>query len=238
MIRDQLESREEEIIKTLSLVPKSFVLVGGYAVSAISSHRFSMDCDIVAEEKDLQDIVDALKKAGYAKSRSARIGKENGGSVEIYAKKVRTGGVSVDIFINSMTARDTGASWSYEYIRANSTEVIVSGIGGSATVRAPTRELIVAIKIHSGRDADMRDIVMLSDGVDWASVGKHVARGDRNALLKQLTKFIAGMESEQFNSSLRATFALRRNIKPLVSSCRRGLMELKNQLSTDSTLWC
>ena len=96
---------------------------------------------------------------------------------------------------------------------------------------------MVAIKIHSGRDADMRDIVMLSDGVDWASVGKHVARGDRDELLKRLTKIIARMESEQFNSSLRAAFSPRRNITPLVASCMRGLIGLENQLSADSTLW-
>ncbi|MDG7016504.1 MAG: nucleotidyl transferase AbiEii/AbiGii toxin family protein [Nitrososphaerota archaeon] len=239
MIRDQLEGREEEIIWILSLLPKSFVLVGGYAVSALSSHRLSVDCDIVTSTNDLKEVVGALTGAGYAKGRSARIGKGYRGAVEIYVGKARGGNVSVDIFVDSMTARGTGASWGYEYIRKNSAEVIVSGVGGSATIRAPTRELLLAVKIHSGRDADMRDIVMLSDGADWRAVARHVARGDRETLLKQLADIVERMGSEQFDSSLRAAFALRRNIKPLVSSCRKRLAALKSELSADSSLyWC
>ena len=212
-------------------MPREFVLIGGYAVSALSSHRFSADCDIVTGREASKQFGSLLRKEGYLRRRSAKVHKENGGSVEIYVKTIKAGKISVDLFTDSITARETGASWSYEHIRRNSVEAVVTGSRNAANVIVPTKELLMAMKIHSGRDADIRDIVMMCENANWNSVAKHIARGDIKILLNQLTMIIDKLESEEFLSSLRATFELRQNIKPLVSSCKRGLSNLKEILA-------
>ncbi len=65
-----LTAREAEIICILrALGPHvgKFVVVGGYAVNALTSHRFSVDCDMVVAEKDVKLFDDLLKKEGYTK---------------------------------------------------------------------------------------------------------------------------------------------------------------------------
>lgn len=224
MFREQLEGREAEIVRTLSVLTGNFILIGGYAVSALSSHRFSVDCDIVVSKAVAEECRSVLIRERYAKRKAARVGGRYG-AVEIYAKRIRGGIVSFDMFIDILRARETGASWTYGYIRRNSTAAIVSGTQNSSNVLAPKRELLIAMKIHSGRDADIRDIVMLSEKVDWSNVARHVIRGDEKILLEKLTRIIKRTEDEQFVSSLRATFELRKNITPLVTGCRKGLSE-------------
>lgn len=68
------------------------------------------------------------------------------------------------------------------------------------------------MKIHSARDVDMRDIVMLSEGADWDAVLKHAKRGEKRVLVGQLTDIIAKMGSEQFAQSLQASLGLRRGM--------------------------
>ncbi len=233
MFREDLESREEEIIKTLSSLPRAFIVIGGYATSALSAYRFSVDCDIMVSRKDLREFRNQLKRKGYAKKKSTTgFDKIYGGSVEIYSKRIKSGRVSVDLFIESVTSRKTGAAWSYDYIRSNSSETTISGVRGSTAVLVPSKELLMAMKIHSGRDADMRDIVMLCEDVDWKSVTNHSARGESAVLLNMLTDIISKMAQNQFTSSLRAAFGLRSKVDPLVSACRARLSELRTYLES------
>lgn len=233
MFREDLESREAEIIKTLSSLPGEFIVIGGYATSALSAHRFSADCDIAVSRKDLGKFRNQLRKEGYSKKKSAKgFDKVYGGSVEVYSKRIESGSVSVDFFIDGVTSRRTGAAWSHDYVRSNSIETIISGVRGSASVLVPSKELLMAMKIHSGRDADMRDIAMLCEDVDWKSVAKHAARGEKAVLLSMLTDVISKMAGEQFASSLRATFERRSKVESLVSACRAGLSELRAHIES------
>jgi hypothetical protein len=164
MFREDLESREEEIIKTLSSLPRAFVVIGGYATSALSAHRFSVDCDIVVPRKELREFRNQLKREGYSKQKSTTgFDRIYGGAAEIYSKRIKSGMVSVDLFVDSVASRKTGAAWSYEYIRSNFGETTISGVRDSASVLVPSKELLMAMKLHSGRDADVRDIAMLCE---------------------------------------------------------------------------
>lgn len=233
MFREDLESREEEIIRTLSSLPRAFIVIGGYATSALSAHRFSVDCDILVSRKDLKEFRNQLRREGYSKKKSTTgFDKIYGGSVEIYNRRIGSGRVSVDLFIDSVTSRKTGAAWSYDYIRSNSSETTISGVRGSASVLVPSKELLIAMKIHSGRHADMRDIVMLCEDIDWKSVAKHAARGEEAVLLNMLTDIISKTAEGQFASSLRAAFELRSKVEPLVSACRTGLSELRTHMES------
>ncbi|MBI2185236.1 MAG: hypothetical protein HYU39_09810 [Thaumarchaeota archaeon] len=58
-----LTAREAEIIRILKAPGPhagKFVVVGGYAVNALTSHRFSVDCDIVVSEKDAKLSINLL----------------------------------------------------------------------------------------------------------------------------------------------------------------------------------
>lgn len=230
MFREQLQDREEEIIRLLALMPREFVLIGGYAVSALSSHRFSVDCDIVIAKGAEKPFSNLLKKEGYAKRKSTKVGKAYGGSVELHVRTIKAGKISVDMFAGGVTARESGASWSYDHFRRNSVEAVVAGTRNSAKVTVPTKELLIAMKIHSGRDTDLRDIVMLCENVDWGLVAKEARRGNGRILFNQVTGMLGKLDSEQFLSSLRAAFELRQNIIPLISSCKRGLSDLKEAI--------
>ena len=233
MFREDLESREAEIINTISSLPKGFVVIGGYAVSALSAHRFSVDCDMVILKKDANDFRNELRKHNYRKQKSARgFDKAYGGAVEIYTKRISTGTISVDLFVNSVTARKTKATWSYEYIKNNSKEATISGVRNSADAIVPTKELLMAMKIHSGRDMDMRDIVMLSEDTDWNSVAGHATRGEKNELIENLTHIIGRMDEKQFSESLRAAFELRKNMEPLINSCKKNLSKLRETVES------
>lgn len=233
MIRDGLESRETEIIRTLSSLPKGFIVIGGYAVSALSVHRFSVDCDLVISRKDAKEFEQRIMEEGYKKTRAAAgFDKAYQSEVEIYVKDVNGAGVSIDLFVNGMTSRGTKGSWSYEYISDNSTDATVSGARNSTDIAVPTKELLIAMKIHSGRDVDMRDIVMLSEGTNWDAVLKHAKRGEKRVPVGQLTDIIAKMDSEQFAQSLQATFGLRRSMGSLISECRKNLSQLRAEIES------
>jgi len=59
--------RENEILKTIRSLADSgldFVVIGGYAVSGFGRHRFSVDLDVVIDEKDLDAFRGSSRKGG------------------------------------------------------------------------------------------------------------------------------------------------------------------------------
>ncbi|MHA1130855.1 MAG: hypothetical protein ACTSQ8_23565 [Candidatus Helarchaeota archaeon] len=59
-----LLERENEIMKIVGAFIEEkveFVVVGGYAVSGLAKHRFSVDCDIVISKASLKDVTNLLE---------------------------------------------------------------------------------------------------------------------------------------------------------------------------------
>ena len=60
--------RENEIFRILKrLVEKELdvIVVGGYAVSGLARHRFSVDCDLVVPKRELRNLEELLEKEGF-----------------------------------------------------------------------------------------------------------------------------------------------------------------------------
>ena len=76
--------------------------------------------------------------------------------------------VAVDLLVGSLVCRATQASWSFDYIKRFSAAATISGCGFSVECRIPERELLIAFKLHSGRRADVRDFVMLTENAEEA----------------------------------------------------------------------
>jgi len=173
--------RENKILKTIRAFADAcldFVVVGGYAVSGLGRHRFSVDLDVVIDEKDLGAFAKILEERGFERhAERAGFDEVYGGRFVSYVKRVNGLPVTADLLVGSLVCRATRVSWSYEYIKRHSIVTEVAGIELSARCRVPERELLIALKIHSGRRADLRDVVVLMEGADIDKIVRHLKRG-------------------------------------------------------------
>jgi hypothetical protein len=219
--------RENEIIKTIKSLLEAgleFIVVGGYAASALARHRFSVDCDIVISKESLGNIQDFLKQEGFKKHvERSGFDRAYGGEFLSYTKETTEFPVTVDILVGSLVCRATGASWSFDYINKHSIEAKISGLEASVSCRIPQKELLIAFKIHSGRRADVRDVVMLRENADLEKVLNHLDRGNVEALTGQIKKIIAALEDKNLVDSLKGVFALTVDVKKQIESTRKDV---------------
>jgi hypothetical protein len=225
--------RENEILRTIKTMADSgldFVVVGGYAVSALARHRFSVDCDIVVSKK-IDDFNNFLEKEGFEKHT------EKTGFDEIYAGrfvsyKKEVGGlpITVDLLVGSLVCRATQASWSFEYVKKHSITASISGAEASVNCRIPERELLIAFKIHSARRADVRDIVMLRENADLEKVLSHSRKGNIDALKEQIKKINAALEDKNLVDSLKGVFTLNVDVNKQIESARKDVEAISRRI--------
>jgi len=220
-----LTARESEIIRVLKILGSRvgrFVVVGGYAVNAHASHRFSVDSDLVIAKNDLASLENILREEGYKRRRTRQHLEEvYGGRTREYVKLIGGRRVSVDLFVDCLICRRTGGVWSYELMRQNSLELNVIGLTDSAVLLVPRRELLIAVKAHSGRRVDLRDVIMLSEGADWEAVPEFTACGAREKVIGQVEFALETIGKNEFSSALRAQFGLRSDVSPLIKKLQR-----------------
>lgn len=222
-----LVERENEALKVLEELSRPglrLVVVGGYAVSAHARHRFSVDCDLVVRKRDLARVASVLKKLEFSKSlERSGFDREYGGAFVRYVKKVGGLPVSVDLMVDSLVSRDTDGAWSYDYILSHSTVANVPSIQSSVKCRIPNRELLLAFKLHSARKADVRDIVMLDQNVDWEEVVRHLDRGDPEKLGSSLNRVLRALEDPRLVDSLKGAFSVKGSVQVQIERTREHL---------------
>jgi len=207
-------------------------VIGGYAVNAFASHRFSVDCDLVISEKGLTLFEHILSNEGYARRRTMQRGRIHGGKIQEYVKLIGGRRVTVDLFVDTMVCRQTGGAWSHELLEQNSFETNITGLTGSAVARVPKRDLLIAMKIHSARGADLRDVIMLSETAAWETVAKFATCGAIQKVIKQVETATETICRKEFQSALKAEFALRSDVTPLANKTAEGLNIVKKVLSS------
>ena len=226
-----LTAREAEVIRILRVLrshSNKFVVIGGYAVSALGSHRFSVDCDVVVSEKELDSFQKILAKEGYKKEKASGWSKGTHGAKTVrYIKLIGGRRVSVDLYVNAVLCRDTGGEWSHELLLENSAEANVVGATDSTLSVVPRRELLIAMKLHPARDTDLRDIVMLGEEADWTAVANFASTGSRNKIIRQLDSAIRRIESREFPPALRAEFGMRTDASGLIRGIAGHLETVK-----------
>lgn len=226
---DPLE-REGEVIRTLKRLAEAkleFVVVGGYGVSAYR-HRFSIDADIVIKKEDLDGFKEILEKQGYHKTTSKKLENEYSSEFTRYEKKNPK--VCIDLLIGGMSARQTGASFSYEFLCQHSGLKTIEGIQGSVKALVPEREVIVILKLHSGRLTDLRDVSAITYDLDLEFIKTHLPRGDWKIIASNLRKLGALLEKPQFQDSFKGVF-MEKNYKIRPDEIKK-LVELKKSLET------
>ncbi|MFA4820111.1 MAG: hypothetical protein WC613_04095 [Candidatus Aenigmatarchaeota archaeon] len=221
-------SRENEIIRLIKLLSDSkldFIVVGGYAVS-VHKKRFSMDLDIVVKEIDTGKFESLLEKEGYISGYSKEISTLYGEKFKRHEKKIDKLTVSMDLLINGVVSRLTSGSWSYELLLENSTKSTLQGV----EFLTPVKELLVAMKMHSGRFSDVRDIVALYENTNQVIILKYVKRGDIKKLKAALQKEIKFMESPNFKDSFKGVFGFHVYKEDDIESAVKGLRMLLKKL--------
>lgn len=206
------EDRSEALIGVLEEMEDSgieSVLVGGYAVSQFDT-RFSTDLDLVVAFDDRDGVVSFLNERGFERTDELAVPPEKTDldrQVEQYElSEGLPHPIGVDILVNGLGSRQTGAEWSFEYLREHSTTTTISGGTRATRARAAVGEVLVATKLHSGRKTDLADVLAMLPSVDLDAVESHLHRGDPDALRAQLANAQAYIEGGGLDHRFKSMF--------------------------------
>ena len=222
---EQLLRKENAIFEVLQkfLDEKlEFIVVGGYAVSAYK-HRFSVDADIVIQSKDLEKFESILKKDQFEKTREKKLENIYSSSFIRYEKDT----ASFDILIEALAARTTGATFSYGLLHQHSATKKIIGIEKEVEAKIPMKEMIIVMKIHSGRLTDFRDIVALAKSTDLEMIRKLLFIGDVNVVRHNLAKLSEISDRKGFIDSFKGVFMEKKFDADLEQVKRISKLELK-----------
>ena len=202
-----LPERQSELIDTHRAVQEAglpYVLVGGWAVSAFQT-RFTTDIDTVIPDTALDDYDALLRDLGYEKQFEQDVSNEYEGRMIQYTKQVGENEVKFEALVDAMGCRQTDAEWSYRYLHEHST-IEPLDVAEDLDGRIPEPALLFAMKLHSGRKADTRDLVVISTRTEFDRIERHVHRGNPEKLDNQIQMVLEQLEKSGFEDSFKGVF--------------------------------
>jgi hypothetical protein len=227
-------NRSNALIERLTELNESdlqYVLVGGYAVSAFNT-RFSTDLDIVVAPDNKEAFVEFLEERGFEETNShAKQWFYDTKVIEYEKRLAPQQPIGCDLLVNGLGCRQTEAQWSFDYLHDHSSEQDVTGGTVSTTARVIDGAVLVAAKLHSGREADLRDVLAVAEEIDLATVTSHLHRGDEAALRAQLECGLEILESDDLKHGYRSDFGASAVSTETITSLRHYLSEQIEQLS-------
>src|SRR6266545_4050292 len=196
------------------------VLVGGYAVSAYGLPRFSLDLDFVVPASALPGIRGLLKSADLTRIRNWEGGAVFAGRAERWSRGEEAVPLAVDLLIDGVLDRVSGASHPYASVRRGARRLIVRGLDPSSEARA-----LVALKLEAGRRVDLRDLAVLAGtDLDLERVATLVRDDRRDVLLKHLDALAAALVRRDFQDSLKGVYMLDERAFRRVANRTEGLL--------------
>ena len=225
-----LPDREQELLTTLDAINDAglpYVLVGGWAVTAFNQ-RFSTDVDLVVPENVVEDYESFLREHDYDRTSERETSGIYEGRFIQYSKDV-SNPVTIELMVNVLRCRQTNAEWSYRYLDQH-TQPVTVGRTMSVDTRIPERELFLAIKLHSGRFRDARDVVAAATDADFEHVDTHLHRGDPDALYEQLVSISEQLADESFVDAFKGEFRQQTVPKETIERVRGFLAAQHQQL--------
>lgn len=204
-----LQLREKEIFEVLKRIKnQKFVLIGGYAVNAYTLPRFSVDCDIVTEDKTATaKITKELEKQDYERAKDTDFGPYSGDFLK-YGKTIKKNFiVSFDILIRDVYDRQTRAVFSAEWVFKNSAIRTLKGktIPEELKLRIVNPDALVVMKFVSCRNADIRDVFMLIPQVkDFGWIKKEVS--EKADFDNRFSRVKDKITSVQFKNNLQGVY--------------------------------
>jgi hypothetical protein len=202
-----LPERQSELVDTHRAIQDNglpYVLVGGWAVSAFQT-RFTTDIDTVIPSTSLNDYDSLLTDLGYEKEFEKDVSNEYNGRMVQYKKPVGENEIKFEALVDAMGCRQTDAEWSYRYLHEHSTIDSID-VAEDLEGRIPEPALLFAMKLHSGRKADTRDLVVISTRADFDRIERHVHRGDPEKLDEQIEKVLDRLQKDGFEDAFKGVF--------------------------------
>ena len=204
---EKLIQRENAIFNVLNTFVNEnvyFIVIGGYAVSAYK-HRFSVDADIIIRQEDQNKFEEILKKLKFSKVIEKDLD-------HIYTNKFMRYKneddfpVNIDLLIDGIGSRTTDASYHFKEIEKHSQKRKIIGIEKQVIALVPDKEILIVLKLHSGRLTDFRDIAALSRDIDIALIKKIIWRGKKEIVKKNIKKILSLLDKKEFIDSFKGIF--------------------------------
>ena len=202
-----LQERQSQLVDTHRAVMDAglpYVLVGGWAVSAFQT-RFTTDIDAVIPATALEGYDSLLGDLGYERAFEKDVSNEYEGRMIQYTKPIGETAVTFEALVDAMGCRQTEAEWSYRYLHEHSTRTTLT-VAQGLEARIPEPALLFTMKLHSGRLADTRDLVVISTRADFAQIEHHVHRGDPEKLDEQIEMVLERLREDGFGDSFKGVF--------------------------------
>lgn len=220
-----------DLLEALTDAGYEYVLVGGYAVSAFNA-RFSTDLDVVVAPDSKRAFVEFLEDRGFEKTDSHAKKWVYDTEVIEYEKRLEPQQpIGFDLLVNGLGCRQTAAQWSFDYLYDHSHHQTVSGGTGTTTARVVNGAVLVAAKLHSGRETDLRDVLAVAEEIDLDTVTPHLRRGADDALREQLEHGVEILESEELRHGYRSDFGATAVSEETVADLRAYLSSQVDRLS-------
>lgn len=220
-----------ELLEDLDANDYRYVLVGGYAVSAFNA-RFSTDLDVVVAPDEKEEFVAFLEARGFEQRDSHEKQWFYDTEVLEYEKRVAPQQpIGFDVLVNGLGCRQTEAQWSFDYLYDHSREQEVSGMTAATTARVVNGAVLVAAKLHSGRETDLRDVLAVAEEIDLETVTPHLHRGDEGALRTQLEHGQEILQSDDLKHGFRSDFGASAVSAETVTALQAYLDEQIEQLA-------
>ena len=230
MITD-FSGREKVCFDFLNQIPKErkYVVIGGYAVTSFGFSCFSVDLDITIPESELSFFKKQITDNGFVLT-TVKEDLAYSGRFERYEKEL----VSIDLLINGIQSRQTGYLYPFQYIYNNSQLRETSGWdpANKTKVKITKKEMLIALKIHSMRMADKRDIIMLCyEKPNNQNILNHLKNSPREKIIEHISELLIILSDNNFKDSLKGVYSINDKIyKRSLENCQQTMNELKNQL--------
>ena len=229
MITD-FSKREKECFDFLKQIPKQkrYVVIGGYAVTSFGFPRFSVDLDITLSENEITFFKKLLSEQDFI-LKSTKEDLAYSGRFERYEKDL----VSIDLLINGVQSRQTNYRYPFEYIYKNSEIRETNGWDpeNKSKARIVKKELLIALKIHSMRMADKRDIIMLCyEKPDAKKILNHFEKSPKDTIKKHIIELQTVFSDQKFKDSLKGVYSVNDKIyKNTIENCQLILNEIMDK---------
>ncbi len=193
-----------EVLQELVQLKLHFILVGGYAVSAYQ-HRFSVDADLVIKKEDTRKFEEVLLQKGFRKTITKSLNHTYAAEFIRYETQEKPS-ASIDLLIGGLGSRTTNASFSIERLQQYARPRIIKGLEKEATVLVPDKEVLIALKIHSGRLTDIRDIVALCHNLNLEIIKAFLTVGNKKIIAENIQKVVHSVDQKEFLDSFKGVF--------------------------------
>ena len=230
MITD-FSNREKECFTFLKLIPKEkqYVIIGGYAVTSFGFSRFSVDLDITIPENELAFFKKVLSDNDFVFTKE-----KDDLLYSCKFERYEKGLVSIDLLINGVSSRQTGYLYPFQYLFKNSQIRETSGWDplNKVKVRIAKKEMLIALKIHSMRMTDKRDVIMLCYEIpNIRIIINHLKNSPKEKIIEHVNELLVNLNEKNLRDSIKGVYSIDDKIyKKTIENCQKTMNEIKERI--------